>query len=108
MTCRPRSTVEQQAVELADMCSSLAQLKDAVHFKFVICDKYQKWHVAPRFTGVAILEWKARCGWRDGRSKLERRSKAPAVWGVDEKAHAALICKTSAWIRNERPDSPLT
>ena len=61
------------------------QLKDAVHPKYVISDKYQKWHVVPKFADVPVKQWKARCGWRYGCSKYGRRSRAPAVWGPDEK-----------------------
>ena len=67
------------------MCSSLAQLKDAVHPKYIISDKYQKWHVVPQFTDVPTKLWKARCGWKYGCSKFERRTKIPAVWKPDEK-----------------------
>ena len=80
-----RSTVEHHEQELAGMGATLSKLKSAVHPIYVISDKYRKWHVVPKFAGVAVSLWKARCGWRYGASKFERRSKPPAEWGPDER-----------------------
>ena len=80
-----RASVEHHERELANVCSNISKLKYAVHPIYVISDKYRKWHVVPKFAGVAVGLWKARCGWRYGASKFERRSKPPAVWGADER-----------------------
>ena len=45
--------------------------------KYIVSDKYQKWHVCLVYTGLPIKEMKTRCGWRYGMSIFVRKSFTP-------------------------------
>ena len=53
--------------------------------KYIISDRYQKWHVRLVYVDVAIGNMKTRCGWRCGASIFERRAFAPIKWKPDER-----------------------
>ena len=42
--------------------------------KYIISEKYKKWHICQQYRDLPAKEWKAVCGWKYGRSVFERRT----------------------------------
>ena len=52
--------------------------------KYIVSEKYHKWHIVQRWHDIPKADWKSYCGWRYGKSVFDRRSKLPENLPVDE------------------------
>ena len=62
-----------QDARLEDLKTKLALLDDLTTPKYIVSEKYKKWHVCLQFHDLPVAEWRVRCGWRYGNSVFERR-----------------------------------
>ena len=69
--------VKEQEADLEALTGRLKITEDAAVPRFVVSDKYQKYHLALSYVDVSKSEWKTHCGWAYGYSVFERRSKIP-------------------------------
>ena len=69
--------VSEQHEDLTKTNARLRVMDGLVTPKYIISDKYKKWHVCQQWQDRAAKEWKTECGWRYGRSSFERRSVIP-------------------------------
>ena len=53
--------------------------------KYVVSDKYRKWHVCLNYVDVPTKDMGTRCGWRYGSSIYERKAFTPETWKKDER-----------------------
>ena len=60
--------------DLEDMNAKLAIFDSKLTPKYVISDKYQKWHICQKWQDVPSKEWRTLCGWRYAKSVFERRT----------------------------------
>ena len=70
-------TVKDQEVELEALTGRLNITEDVAAPRFVVSDKYKKFHLALKYVDVTKSDWKTHCGWAYGYSVFERRSKIP-------------------------------
>ena len=71
--------------ELAALGKRLEILDATAVPKYIVSDKYQKWHVCLAYTDLPIKDMKTRCGWRYGMSIYMRKSFTPVTWKKDER-----------------------
>ena len=86
--------LEQEAVKhhnmLLDLNRKVQEMEDVGMPRYIVSDKYQKWHAVAPWKDVEPRDWLAKCGWKYGArasTKFVRRSKLP-----DELA-VGFICK---------------
>ena len=80
-----RRTVTKQEEELEEMQTHLKIVEAAATPRYVVSDKYQKWHVTLAYVDVPAKLMKTYCGWAYGRSVYERRSEVPLGLPKSEK-----------------------
>ena len=55
----------------------MASMDEVTSPKFVVSDKYKKWHICTQYHEVPLSDWRVLCGWRYGKSVFERRGRIP-------------------------------
>ena len=71
--------------ELAALGKRLEILDSSTLPKYIVSDKYRKWHVCLNYVDVPIKDMETRCGWRYGSSIYDRKSFIPETWKKDER-----------------------
>ena len=77
--------IEKHDRDLNEMAEKCAILDATVTPKYVLSDKYKKFHIALAWQDTPVKEWKCRCGWKYGHSTYQRRSKVPDDTKASEK-----------------------
>ena len=72
-----RKTVDEHEQDLDRLAQRMKLAEDCAVPRFVLSDKYQKYHVALTYMDVPPTEWKTWCGWSYGGSVFQRRTKVP-------------------------------
>ena len=70
-------SVKEQGMDLEALTGRLNITEDDAVPRFVVSDKYQKYHLALKYVDVSKSEWKTHCGWAYAYSVFEKGSKIP-------------------------------
>ena len=84
---------DRQQEEIQKVCRKIQEIEDEKHPRYIISDKYRKWHVVEKWEGIDRLDWKTKCGWRYGQfssTVFERRSRLPDDLSKEEKCPRCL------------------
>ena len=80
-----RRTATKQEEELEAMQTQLKIVEAAAIPRYIVSDKYPKWHVTLAHVDVPVKLMKTHSGWAYGRSIYERRSDVPLGLPKSEK-----------------------
>ena len=69
-----KDDMSKQDAEIANVREKLGILSDLTTPKYIVSNKYGKWHISLQYHDLPAAEWRVRCGWRYGKSIVERRS----------------------------------
>ena len=82
--------LELEATKHHDMILGLSrkvqELEDVSEPRYIVSDKYQKWHSVAPWKDVDRREWLAKCGWKYGArvsTKFARKSRLPDDLAVE-------------------------
>ena len=69
--------VEKHDDDLEELNKKWKILDGKVTPRYIVSEKYQKWHICQQWQERPSKEWKTACGWRYGKSVFERKSIIP-------------------------------
>ena len=83
----------RQHEELQKVCRKIQEIEDVKYPRYIISEKYRKWHVVESWEGIERQDWKTKCGWRYGKflsTVFERQARLPDNLTKDEKCPRCL------------------